>query len=104
MAAPPAPDPGTPEDAPILDQRRGADRRRAERRQKQVPVPVERRSGKDRRQGPRRVRSINQYDLAEDELEFINAVNSFKERTGRRFPTAKDLLKILRDLGYEKRG
>jgi hypothetical protein len=94
---------GDAEAPPLLDQRRGTDRRKGERRQKDVPVAADRRTGKDRRKGPRRVRSINQYDLDQEELEFVNAVNRFRERAGKRFPTAKDLLQILRELGYEKR-
>ena len=34
--------------------------------------------------------------------EFIRAINRFKERTGRAFPTWSEVLQILRDLGYEK--
>ncbi|MDF1701543.1 MAG: hypothetical protein P1V36_10350 [Planctomycetota bacterium] len=57
----------------------------------------------DRRQGPRRKRSMNQYDLEADTLEFINAINRFKDRSGRPFPTWSEVLGILRELGYEKR-
>jgi hypothetical protein len=74
-----------------------------DRRQQQVAVPVERRSGVDRRQQPDRRRSINQYDLADEELEFVQAIHRFKERTGKAFPTWSDVLRILRELGYEKR-
>ena len=96
----PSPSDETP---PLLDQRRGRDRRKQERRSTKVPVPEDRRTIADRRKGPRRTRSINQYDMSEDELEFVNAVGRFKEKTGKRFPTAKDILAILHDLGYEKR-
>ncbi|MHC5012337.1 MAG: hypothetical protein ACYTG6_15570 [Planctomycetota bacterium] len=91
------------ETSPLIDQRKGSDRRQRQRRSKQVPVKEDRRAVPDRRKGPRRTRSINQYDMSEDELEFVNAVGRFKEKTGKRFPTAKDILAILRDLGYEKR-
>lgn len=94
--------PKAPPSRPVMD-RRGPDRRKGERRKAEKPVDVERRSGEDRRKGDRRTRNINQYDLSEDELEFIQAVNRFREGTGNRFPTAKDILQILRDLGYEKR-
>jgi hypothetical protein len=92
-----------PPEGPLLDQRQDGDRRKRQRRTRNVPVEAERRTGADRRQGPRRQRNINQYDLSADELEFINAVNRFKDKTGKRFPSAKDLLLILRGLGYEKR-
>ena len=64
----------------------------------------ERRSGQDRRQGgDRRSRNINQYDMSPEEMEFVNAVNRFRELSGNRFPSARDILTIIRDLGYEKR-
>lgn len=102
------PDPestGTPsgDDAPAADRRSTSDRRKGEdRRKRDVPVAVDRRKG-DRRKGPRRKRSMNQYDLEADTLEFINAINRFKESSGRPFPTWSEVLGILRDLGYEKR-
>lgn len=64
-------------------------------------MPKERRSGQERRHGERR-RSINQYDMTADELEFVNAINRFREAASNRFPTARDILRILRELGYEK--
>lgn len=90
-------------DKPANDRRTASDRRREERRQAQQPVPQERRTGSDRRVGPRRKRSINQYDMDADVLEFINAINRFKQSSGRAFPTWSEVLGILRDLGYEKR-
>ena len=86
-----------------MDRRAAEDRRAGDRRQRSVRVPVDRRTGQDRRSGERRApRSMNQYDLGPDELEFINAVNRHKERTGRPFPTWSEVLRILKDLGYEK--
>ncbi|MGE3752550.1 MAG: hypothetical protein AB7I45_00180 [Planctomycetota bacterium] len=106
MSAPTPPDPaGSPSEKASdasMDRRVRVDRRGGERRRTDVPVPVERRSGKDRRVAERRKRSINQYDLEAETLEFIRAINGFKERTGRAFPTWSEVLKILRDLGYEK--
>lgn len=91
-------------DAPqeIFPDRRGDDRRQADRRRRSEPVERDRRSGQDRRQGERRTRNINQYDMTPDELEFANAVSRFRGRTSNRFPTVRDLLKILTELGYEK--
>jgi len=91
--------------APQVERRGPEDRRNRDRRVRSQPPPVERRSGQDRRAGgERRVqRNINQYDLGEDVLEFIRAIQVFKERTGKSFPTWSDVLGILRDLGYEKR-
>lgn len=76
-----------------------------ERRVASVEVPLERRKGGDRRlQSDRRDQGKRggEYDLDDDTLEFIAAVNRFKEATGKTFPTWSDLLGIVRDLGYEK--
>lgn len=88
-----------------MDRRARADRRQGDRRKQQVPVPLDRRRGSERRSGrDRRARQgPNTYDLEADELEFVNAVQRFKERSGRPFPTWSEVLGILRDLGYEKR-
>jgi hypothetical protein len=89
-------------DPPAMDRRVRTERRGQDRRTKDEPVDVERRSGQERRKGSRRKRNINQYDLEAETLEFIRAINRFKERTGRAFPTWSEVLQILRDLGYEK--
>ena len=87
-----------------MDERASSDRRRGARRKKDVPVDEERRSGQDRRSGkPRRKRAMNQYDMEADVLEFVNAINQFKQRAGKAFPTWSEVLEILKDLGYEKR-
>ena len=85
------------------DRRSTDDRRQGERRQHKLPIERERRAGQERRKGPRRKRSMNQYDMSADALEFINAINRFKDASGRSFPTWTEVLEILRGLGYEKR-
>ena len=99
----PAGDEPASEDKPAADRRTSSDRRKGERRQRNVPVEVERRSGKDRRKGPRRVRrGPNTYDLDDEEMEFVRAIQAFKEHSGRPFPTWSEVLGILRKLGYSK--
>lgn len=39
-----------------------------------------------------------------DEVEFMKAVEAWQRRTGNRFPTAADVLRIARSLGYRKTG
>lgn len=95
------PDPAPPPE-PAMDRRKPQDRRQTQRRAHNEPVAKDRRSGEERRHGQRRKRNINQYDMSPDELEFVNAVNRFRELSGNRFPSARDILNILRDLGYEK--
>jgi hypothetical protein len=88
-----------------MDERAARDRRKQERRTKHEPVARDRRTGAERRSGTsRRKRSMNQYDMGDDVLEFVNAINHFKQRAGKAFPTWSEVLGILRELGYEKRG
>lgn len=102
------------------EKRRGRDERRAgdERRKRDVGPPqgqqdqrlADRRTGMDRRrphlhyeeltQHPRPERNINDYPLSTDELEFINAINDYKSKFGRPFPTWSEILHVLRTLGY----
>jgi hypothetical protein len=85
------------------DRRLRLERRHGDRRQVEKPVDVERRVGTDRRQAQRRTpRNINAYELGPDELEFIQAIHAHKARSGRAFPTWSEVLRILRELGYEK--
>jgi len=92
------------------EERRGASERRAgeERRREDLPVSVERRSGADRRdpspEGERRKveRRINEYVLEPQVLEFINAVNEFKTRQQKPFPTWSEIFRIFVGLGYRK--
>lgn len=92
---------------PPMDRRQASDRRaRTERRKRQVPVPVERRSGIDRRSTDRRdpAKRAGNYDLDDETLEFIAAINRFKAETGRSFPTWSEVMEIVRALGYVKSG
>jgi hypothetical protein len=41
-------------------------------------------------------------DYSQAELEFMLAMNEYKHKSGRMFPTWSEVLEVLRDLGYEK--
>jgi hypothetical protein len=91
------------------ERRSGADRRAGTT----PPAGVERRQG-DRRGTDRRrpavvpdqyrgnVRSINEYPLDGEELEFINAINAYKQHYSRPFPTWSEVLHVLKFLGYRR--
>jgi len=85
--------------------RRSKDRRSKDRRTKSTPVAVERRQG-ERRKVPRR-RQIDpttcERDYTDAEVEFMRALEDYKRRSGRMFPTCSEILEVLRDLGYEKK-
>jgi hypothetical protein len=97
--------------------RRTGDRRKGERRkdEKQAGAATERRKASDRRKSPGRrkadhdisehrkvERRINEYPMTDDELEFIKAVNDYKQRYNKPFPTWSEILHILKSIGYEK--
>jgi len=112
------PSAGGPDPAKGPTPKRGTERRVArERRAKEVPVPAEkdkrlaeRRTGLERRRPhlhyedltphPRPDRNINDYPLSTDEVEFINAINDYKSKFNRPFPTWSEVLHILRTMGY----
>lgn len=41
-------------------------------------------------------------DYSPDQLEFMQAYDSFRQTTGRRFPTLCETLEVLKSLGYAK--
>ncbi len=73
-------------------ERREDDRREADRR-RGPPVPEEYRAPK---------RQINEYPLASDELQFINAINAYKQKYNKPFPTWSEVLHVVKALGYRK--
>lgn len=85
--------------------RRGKDRRATERRQEAVPVAVERRTLQRREKVARR-RQIDpttcERDYTDDEVEFMGALDQYKRKSGRMFPTCSEILEVIRSLGYSK--
>ncbi len=92
----------------VIDRRSGDRDRRAgeDRRQKSVPVEVERRVLQRREKVSRR-RQIDpttcERDYSDDEIEFMSAMDNYKRTSGRMFPTCSEILEVIRKLGYEKR-
>ena len=94
------------ESTPVMDARSNKDRRQNDRRQKDEPVEVERRSI-ERRVKVNRRRQIDpttcERDYSPEEVEFMNALDDYKRRNGRMFPTCSEILEVIKFLGYEKR-
>src|SRR5208283_4191423 len=82
------------------------DRRQNDRRQQDIPVKAERRAT-ERRVKVNRRRQIDpttcERDYSREELEFMSALDDYKRRSGRMFPTCSEVLEVIRSLGYEKR-
>lgn len=94
------------EDAQLTMERRSGDRRKSEdRRKANVPVDVERRTGPRREKVSRR-RQIDpttcERDYTDAEVEFMSALDQYKRKNGRMFPTCSEILEVIRDLGYVK--
>src|SRR5882762_9405083 len=107
-----------PEDTPpapnaiLPEQRRGRDRRGErsgagpDRRKREIPVALERRSGVDRREKGERRRQIDpttcERDYTDEEIDFMKAMDQYKRANRRPFPTWSEVLEVLRSLGYRK--
>jgi hypothetical protein len=94
-----------PPEVLVTDQRRKERRSHTDRRKRNIPVAVERRSGLDRRQGERR-RQVDpttcERDYTDDEIAFMKAMDQYKRNNRRPFPTWSEVLEVLHALGYRK--
>jgi hypothetical protein len=76
-----------------------------DRRVRQIPVAVERRVCERRAKVSRR-RQIDpttcERDYSPDEIEFMSAMDDYKRRSGRMFPTCSEVLEVVKSLGYTK--
>lgn len=83
--------------AEITLDRRSGDRRTATAT---ATPPLERREKVNRR------RQIDpttcERDYTDDEVEFMNALDVYKRKNGRMFPTCSEMLEVIRGLGYVK--
>ena len=97
----------SPQDKDVAMDRRTKSQRRSteERRTKKSEVAEERREG-ERRQKVQRRRQIDpttcERDYTNDEIEFMQAMDDYKRRSGRMFPTCSEILEVIRDIGYVK--
>lgn len=92
----------------VMDRRSDDDRRdNNERREGDKPVAVERRKAQRREKVSRR-RQIDpttcERDYSDDEIEFMQAMDAYKRKNGRMFPTCSEILEVIRDLGYARPG
>ena len=93
-------------DVVVPDRRSGERRTRADRRQRNIPVARERRSGQERRQKGERRRLVDpstcERDYSEDEIDFMKAMDLYKRANRRPFPTWSEVLEVLHALGYRR--
>lgn len=75
-----------------------------EERRKSV---LDRRCGLDRRRGPgRRLtqdrKSAEEGQLSDEQFEFLMAIDKYKRKNARPFPTWTEVLEVIKALGYRK--
>ena len=90
-----------------LPERRAGDRRTSDRRIQDNAHHT----GEERRIAPRRAkverrRQIDpttcERDYSVDEIEFMRAMDEYKRKSGRMFPTWSEVLEVVRGLGYAR--
>lgn len=81
------------------------ERRTKDRRVNDVPVAVERRQV-ERREKVARRRQIDpttcEREYSDEEINFMQAMDAYKRKNGRMFPTCSEILEVIRELGYVK--
>jgi hypothetical protein len=90
----------------VVTDRRGLERRNQDRRQRNVPVALDRRTGQERRQQGERRRQVDpttcERDYSDEEIVFMKAMDQYKRDNRRPFPTWSEVLEVLYALGYRK--
>ena len=94
--------------SPAGDEEVSIDRRRNPRRgdEQAVDEASPASATLERRQKVNRRRQIDpttcERDYTENEVEFMNALDDYKRKSGRMFPTCSEVLEVIRALGYIK--
>jgi hypothetical protein len=95
--------PKNPATSAELNRRSQPDRRIEDRRKQDAIVAVERRQG-ERRAKVQRRRQIDpttcEREYSAEEIEFMHALDAYKHKSGRMFPTCSEILEVIRELGY----
>lgn len=89
-----------PADTLFHDRREGRERRAPRAAVLPSVAPPERRERKERRRRIDPTTFEKQY--TDEELEFMNAMQRFKELNGKMFPSHREVIKVALSLGYRK--
>ncbi len=87
-----------------MDKEHTPERRKSQDRRKSV---VDRRLGAGRRRGPgRRLtderKSAEQGQMSDEQFEFLLAIDEYKRKNTRPFPTWTEVLEVIKAMGYRK--
>jgi hypothetical protein len=95
-----------PSDTLFHERRTGQDRRDKKRPTGVPEKPPASEAGPDRRAKKDRRRRIDpttfDKQYSDDEMEFMNAMQRYKEISGKSFPSYREVLRVLIDLGYRR--
>ncbi len=90
----------------LITDRRGTDRRGSDRRSAAAAVTKEGERRVSERRKVERRRLIDpttcERDYTADEVEFMKAMDDYKRKSGRMFPTWSEVLEVVRSLGYHR--
>ncbi|HUP81578.1 MAG TPA: hypothetical protein VM260_23710 [Pirellula sp.] len=91
------------EEIVALDRRQGG-RRVAEASELQVRAVIAEEKKRNKTQRRRQIDPTTcERDYSGDEVEFMQAMDVYKRKNGRMFPTCSEILEVIRDLGYVRR-
>ena len=83
-----------------LDRRRGG-RREMEASEIQMRAVIAEEKKRNKTQRRRQIDPTTcERDYSGDEVEFMQAMDAYKRKNGRMFPTCSEILEVIRDLGY----
>jgi hypothetical protein len=83
-----------------LDRRRGG-RREMEASELQMRAVIAEEKKRNKTQRRRQIDPTTcERDYSGDEVEFMQAMDAYKRKNGRMFPTCSEILEVIRDLGY----
>jgi len=87
-----------------MDKKQSEERRKSDDRRGSV---VDRRLGLDRRRGPgRRLaderKSAEEGQMSDEQFDFLMAIDEYKRKNTRPFPTWTEVLDVIKALGYRK--
>jgi len=91
------------DEAVTIDRRRSKERRDGEPKVAATPIAAPK---LERREKVSRRRQIDpttcERDYTDQEVEFMNALDDYKRKSGRMFPTCSEVLEVIQTLGYVK--
>jgi hypothetical protein len=85
-----------------MERRRGS-RRTVDANEAQVRALISQEKKRNKTQRRRQIDPTTcERDYSGDEVEFMQAMDAYKRKSGRMFPTCSEILEVIRDLGYTR--